>query len=135
MTRRKRKPPMLPAAVTKKRERLKLRSGGRFDPSVIADRLEALRELAEVEPKDVGGAIWSAQEPENAARSWYKRVTQKRTPFSLAEIQEAVDYLLPVANRLGKIDAKVLPGFPFVDLFVSIAIERGEIPRPAPRRV
>jgi hypothetical protein len=126
---------MLSPSVTKKRERLKLRPGGRFDPSVIADRLEALRELAEVEPKDVGGAIWPSQTTENAARSWYKRAKQKRTPFSLPEIQAAVDYLAPAAKRLGKIQVTVLPGFPFIDLFVSIAVERGDVPRPGPRRV
>jgi hypothetical protein len=102
---------------------------------VIADRLEVLRDLAEVEPKDVGGHIWPGQTAENAARSWYRRANQKRQPFSLPEIQAAVDYLLPHATRRGKLAAKLLPGFPFVDLFVSIAIERGEIPRPPPRRV
>lgn len=120
-----------------KRKRPKAKAGDRFDPGVIADRLEALRELADVKPWDVGSAIWTNQTAENAARSWYKRATQKRQAFNLAEIQAAVDYLVAEASRTGKLNAKVLPGFPFVDLWVSIAIERGELSRvpTGPRRV
>jgi hypothetical protein len=116
--------------MAERRNRPKLRKGGRFDPSVTADRLDALRELAGVAPKDVATAVWPSQTPENAARSWYKRVTQKKTPFSLAEIKAVVDYLLAAANRTGALDARVLPGFPFVDLWVAVGIERGDYERP-----
>ena len=135
MSRKRKAPPMLRETVTKERKRLKLRPGGRFDPSVIADRLEQLRELAEVDPKVIGSHVWPSQTTDNAARSWWKRAKQKRAAFTLPEIQEAVDYLLAEANRRGALDSKVLPGFPFVDLFISIAIERGDVPRPPPRRV
>lgn len=126
---------MLSPLVAEKRTRLKQRPGGPFDPSVIADRLEALRELAGVEPKDVGATLWPNQESDNAARSWWKRTTQKRTPFTLPEIDKAMEYLVPLAHKRGTIVGRVLPGYPFVDLYVSVAVERGEIPRPPPRRV
>lgn len=113
------------AAVTVKRQRPKLKTGGRFDPHKTADELEGLRGLAKVEPKDVGSVLWPGQSPENAARTWYKR---RRQGFSnLAEISAAVDYLLDAASRKGLIEGKVLPGFPFIDLFISLAIERGEM--------
>lgn len=114
------------AAVTTKRQRPKLIAGGRFDPHKTADQLEGLRRLAKVEPKDVGSVLWPAQSPENAARTWYKR---RRKGFSnLAEISAAVDYLLAAASRQGVIEGKILPGFPFIDLFLSISLERGEMP-------
>ena len=108
------------------RQRLTLKRGGRFDPGMTADRLEALRELANVTPKAIGSVLWPAQTQENAARSWYRRANQKRQPFSLPEIERAVDYLAAEAYRHKKIPVRSLPGFPFIDLWVSVRIERGE---------
>lgn len=107
------------------RKRAQFSKGGRFDPSVTADRLEALRQLADVDPKDIGTALWPNQKPDNAARSWWKRATQKRQPFSIPEIEGAVDYLTAEAHRKGAIPARFLPGFPFIDLWVAVRIERG----------
>lgn len=120
---------MLRAVVADKRARLKQRPGGRFPPSVIADRMDGLRELAGVEPKDIGGHLWPNQTPENAARSWWRRTSDKPRPFTLAEIERALEYLIPRALKRGKLQGSgVLPGFPFVDLYVALALERGETP-------
>lgn len=108
------------------RVRSKFRPGGRFDPSVTADRLEALRQLANVDPKEIATVLWPNQKPDNAARAWWKRAKQKRQPFSVPEIEAAVDYLAAKAAEKGVIPGRLLPGFPFVDLWVAVGIERGK---------
>jgi hypothetical protein len=104
------KKPMLFNTVPGPRKRLSwCRDGGRYDPRVIVGRLDQLRAKLDVPPKEIGAHIWPKQEGENAARAWYKRTTQMRQPFSLPEIDLAVDYL---EKRLGY----EIPGFPFIDV-------------------
>jgi hypothetical protein len=114
--------------MAKKREHLRYgRPGGRFDPITIARRLERLRALAEVEPKDVAGRVFTNQTQENAARSWYRRTNQFRGHFQLGQIEAAVDYLVTEAQRKGKMPDGVreLPGFPFIEMKDAAKIERG----------
>ena len=94
---------------------------------VIAVRLERLRALVEVEPKDVAAVVFPAQSAENAVRSWYKRANQRRDAFKLGEIEAAVDYLVAEGRRKGILpaDIRILPGFPFVDYGDAMRLERG----------
>jgi hypothetical protein len=116
------------------RQRLKLTTGGRFDPETTANRLESLRVLADVSPKELGSVLWPNQSPDDAARAWYKRTPSKEPgrkkkrilPLTLPEIERAVDYLCSEAYRRKAIPVRNLPGFPFIDFYVSIHVAKGE---------
>jgi hypothetical protein len=108
------------------RKHLKARKGGRFDPDLVARRLDALRAKAGVEPKVIGPVIWPNQLPENATREWWKRANSRSKDFDLPEIEAALDYLIPIARKNGTVEGRHLPGFPFVDLWVAEKMERGE---------
>lgn len=84
--------------------------------------------MAGVTPKEIGSELWPNQDPDDAARSWYKRANKQkgRIDFTLPEIERAVDYLLQEGQKHRKIQARVLPGFPFIDYWLSLRIERGE---------
>jgi hypothetical protein len=114
---------MVSGGMADRRQRITPKKGGRFDPDEVATRLERLRALAGVGPKDVGSAIWPKQSADNAARSWYRRTSSRLNDFNLGEIEAAVDYLAPKAHSAGKIKGLHLPGFPFIDLWVAEKLE------------
>jgi hypothetical protein len=101
--------------MTERRERLYGKPGDRFDPDVIASRVDTLRALVGVENKDVAHFIWPAQEVENAYRTWLKRASSRLKDFELPELSRAVDYLAEEGVRRGYLVDVAMPGFPFVD--------------------
>jgi hypothetical protein len=113
----------LSAAMADKRNRLRCRKGGRYDPDLIRSRVDHLRAKLEVSPKEIGGAVWPGMTGDNAARAWYKRTSQRAQDFTLPELDRAIDYLAVKAGR-------ALPGFPFIDEADSERLERGELHSP-----
>lgn len=121
--------PMLFRPVGSKRQHTnEARKGGRFDAAAIGRRLEIARGLAGLSQKDMGSAIWPAQDPESARQAWSKMCAGRLRDFNLAEIEIAVDLL---AATLGshpahpELQGTKLPGFPFIDLRESRRLETG----------
>jgi hypothetical protein len=115
--------------VSAKRNHLKHgQKGGRFDPVMLANRIERFRAMVGVEPKDVAAAVFPNQDRDNATRSWYKRANQHRAPFQLGEIEVAVDYLLAEGRKKGSVpaDVRLLHGFPFIEYADAVKVERGK---------
>lgn len=113
--------------MARRRQQLRYGSaGGRFDPIMLARRLERFRADVDVEPKDVGQTIFPKQKPDNAVRSWYRLVRTGK--LQLGAIEAVVDYLVAEALRKGKMPegAKELPGFPFIEALDAARIARGK---------
>jgi hypothetical protein len=108
------------------RHRPEPKRGGRFDSDVIAKRIERLRALAGVEPKDAGEVLFPHQKPENALRSWYRLTTWRGADFTLGQIEVVLDYFIPLAFKRGEIAAPDLPGFPLIDIEPAVRVWRGQ---------
>lgn len=106
---------MLFETVAAPRTYRKTTKGGRYDRGRIAERLEAARALAGIDPKDLYCAIWPNQKPDSARSSWHRRVDQLVKDFELGELEVAVEM---IASKLGR----DLPGFPFIDFGESLKI-------------
>lgn len=105
--------PMVLGTVPTRRRRVSP-AGGRFDPQVIAARLEHARQKYAIDVKEIAAAIWPHQDEPRF--TWYKKVNRRMSDFDLAELGLAVEF---IARRAGK----ALHGFPFVDEALADQLE------------
>lgn len=89
-------------------------AGGRYDPDVIAARVESTRARHQIPVKEIAGAIWPHQDEPRF--TWYKKTNRRDSEFDNAELGLIADYF---SRRL----SKKLIGWPFIDEDLSDLLE------------